>query len=76
MRDYDNAQSYMANPPGLSIDGAKFLVELAIDNSVIDMVSAGCEGSAGRSGAIRRYPAAGAALAPTGEDYGSLAQIS
>ena len=27
MRDYDNAQVYMANPPGLSIDGAKFLVE-------------------------------------------------
>ena len=27
MRDYDNAQVYMANPPGLGIDGAKFLVE-------------------------------------------------
>jgi kynurenine formamidase len=27
MRDYDHAQVYMANPPGLSIDGAKFLVE-------------------------------------------------
>ena len=27
MRDYDNAQVYMANPPGLSLDGAKFLVE-------------------------------------------------
>ena len=27
MRDYRNAQVYMANPPGLSIDGAKFLVE-------------------------------------------------
>ncbi len=27
MRDYDNAQAYMANPPGLSLDAAKFLVE-------------------------------------------------
>ncbi len=27
MRDYDNAQRYMANPPGLSLDAAKFLVE-------------------------------------------------
>jgi len=27
MRDYDNAQVFMANPPGLSLDGAKFLVE-------------------------------------------------
>ena len=27
MRDYDNAKVYMANPPGLGIDGAKFLVE-------------------------------------------------
>ncbi|MDC8756423.1 cyclase family protein [Janthinobacterium fluminis] len=27
MRDYDNAQVYMANPPGLSLDAAKFLVE-------------------------------------------------
>jgi kynurenine formamidase len=27
MRDYDNAQVFMANPPGLSIDAAKFLVE-------------------------------------------------
>ena len=27
MRDYDKAQVYMANPPGLSLDGAKFLVE-------------------------------------------------
>jgi kynurenine formamidase len=27
MRDFDNAQVYMANPPGLSIDGARFLVE-------------------------------------------------
>ncbi|MEG1038938.1 MAG: cyclase family protein [Pseudomonas sp.] len=27
MRDYENAQAYMANPPGLSLDAAKFLVE-------------------------------------------------
>ncbi|AZC19632.1 MULTISPECIES: cyclase family protein [Pseudomonas] len=27
MRDYENAQVYMANPPGLSLDAAKFLVE-------------------------------------------------
>ncbi|MGC5702101.1 cyclase family protein [Pseudomonas sp. NFXW11] len=27
MRDYDKAQQYMANPPGLSLDAAKFLVE-------------------------------------------------
>ncbi|MCD9570637.1 MULTISPECIES: cyclase family protein [Pseudomonas] len=27
MRDFDNAQRYMANPPGLSLDAAKFLVE-------------------------------------------------
>src|SRR5262249_43955085 len=27
MRDYDNAKVYMANSPGLSLDGAKFLVE-------------------------------------------------
>ena len=27
MRDYDNAKVYMANPPGLGLDGAKFLVE-------------------------------------------------
>ncbi|MCP1446560.1 kynurenine formamidase [Pseudomonas sp. GGS8] len=27
MRDYEHAQAYMANPPGLSLDAAKFLVE-------------------------------------------------
>ncbi|NER63647.1 cyclase family protein [Pseudomonas sp. MAFF212427] len=27
MRDYEHAQVYMANPPGLSLDAAKFLVE-------------------------------------------------
>lgn len=27
MRDYDKAQAYMANPPGMSLDAAKFLVE-------------------------------------------------
>lgn len=27
MRDYERAQAYMANPPGLSLDAAKFLVE-------------------------------------------------
>jgi len=27
MRDYEKAQAYMANPPGLSLDAAKFLVE-------------------------------------------------
>lgn len=29
MRDYENAQAYMANPPGLSLDAAKFLVEVS-----------------------------------------------
>ncbi|ROL90052.1 cyclase family protein [Pseudomonas chlororaphis] len=27
MRDYEKAQAYMANPPGMSLDAAKFLVE-------------------------------------------------
>lgn len=27
MRNYEHAQAYMANPPGLSLDAAKFLVE-------------------------------------------------
>ncbi|MGY3259057.1 cyclase family protein [Pseudomonas chlororaphis] len=27
MRDYEKAQTYMANPPGMSLDAAKFLVE-------------------------------------------------
>ncbi|POA30001.1 MULTISPECIES: cyclase family protein [unclassified Pseudomonas] len=27
MHDYEHAQAYMANPPGLSLDAAKFLVE-------------------------------------------------
>ena len=27
MQDYDNTQRYMANPPGLGLDAAKFLVE-------------------------------------------------
>ena len=29
MRDYEHAQIYMANPPGLSLDAAKFLVEVS-----------------------------------------------
>ncbi|WP_339425296.1 cyclase family protein [Pseudomonas proteolytica] len=29
MRDYEHAQVYMANPPGLSLDAAKFLVEVS-----------------------------------------------
>lgn len=27
MRDYEKAQAYMANPPGMSLDAAKFLIE-------------------------------------------------
>ncbi|MFW0756729.1 cyclase family protein [Pseudomonas sp. H11T01] len=51
MRDYENAQVYMANPPGLSLDAAKFLIEdgeamvVGVDNLSFETFPSEVEGN-------------------------------